>query len=196
MRHTNPTGDLSVVLDRALDLLLARLEKQRLGKVKHPSIRATGEKREQGLSQRTRKGYVLRDVRRAVFKRDGEQCTFVDERGRRCPSRAFLELDHREPRAAGGADDASNLTVKCRAHNMLSAERDFGREHIEEKKNQRKIHPRQCGHATEIALRALRGMGFKDREARRALAIVEQRPPNVRTPPVETLLREALFVLA
>ena len=79
---------------------------------------------------------------------------------------------------------------------MLSAERDFGREHIEQKKKQRKFHQRQRGYEVEVALRALCGMGFKDREARRALAIVEQRPPNVRPPPVATLLREALSVLA
>jgi hypothetical protein len=196
MRHTNPSGDLSVVLERALDLLLARLEKQRLGKAKNTSKPATGEKPEPGRCERTRRGYVPRAERRAVFERDGEQCTFIDDRGRRCPSRAFLELDHREPRAVGGADDASNLSVKCRAHNMLSAERDFGREHIDEKKNQRRFHTRQRGHDVEVALRALCGLGFKDREARRALAIVEQRPPDVRPPPVETLLREALSVLA
>jgi hypothetical protein len=196
MRHTNPSGDLSVVLDRAVDLLLARLEKQRLGKAKPPSKRAIDEKPEPKRSHKSRKGYVPRAVRRAVFERDGEQCTFVDDRGRRCPSRAFLELDHREPRAVGGADDASNLSVKCRAHNMLSAESDFGREHIEEKKNQKKLNPRQRGYDVEVALRALRGMGFKDRQVRRALAIVEQRPPNVRPPSVETLLREALSVLA
>jgi hypothetical protein len=196
MRHTNPSGGLSVVLDRALDLLLARLEKQRLGKAKHPSKPATGKKPAQARSERTRSGYVPRAERRAVFERDGEQCTFIDDRGRRCPSRAFLELDHREPRAVGGADDASNLSVKCRAHNMLSAERDFGREHMEQKKNQRKAHTRQRGHDVEVALRALCGMGFKDGEARRALAMVELRPPSVRPPPVETLLREALSVLA
>ena len=196
MRHTNPSGDLSLVLDRALDLLLARLEKQRLGKTRHPSNRATNGKPEAESGKRRQQGYVPRAVRRAVFERDGEQCTFVDDSGRRCPSRAFLELDHREPRAVGGADDVSNLSVKCRAHNMLSAERDFGRQHIEERKNQRKIHPRQCGYDAQVALRALCGMGFTDREARRALAVVEQRQPDSHPPALETVLREALSFLA
>jgi hypothetical protein len=196
MRHTNPSGDLSVVLDRALNLLLARLEKQRLGKARQPSNRATDGKPETALGKSNRQGYVPRAVRRAVFERDGEQCTFVDDRGRRCPSRAFLELDHREPRAVGGADDVANLSVKCRAHNMLSAERDFGRPHIEQKKNQRKIHPRQRGYDAQVALRTLCRMGFTDREARRALAIVEQRRPNSQPPALETVLREALSFLA
>jgi hypothetical protein len=110
-------------MERAFDALLLKLEKQRLGKAKRPL----------GSPPRSnaRPGDVPRAVRRAVFERDGERCTFVDENGRRCESRTWLELDHRFPRALGGADDASNLSVRCRAHNQLSAECMFGRKHIE-----------------------------------------------------------------
>jgi hypothetical protein len=135
-----------------------------------------------------------------VFERDGEQCTFVDEVGRRCESRTLLELDHRKARALGGTDDADNLSVRCRRHNGLSAERDFGRDYIErkktEKKSANKAHPRQRGYDDETALRALRGMGFKEGEARHALEFVRERWTGGRTPPMETLLREALSVLA
>jgi hypothetical protein len=73
-----------------------------------------------------------------VFARDGGQCTFLDRQGHRCPSRAFLELDHVESRALGGDDDVDNLRVRCRAHNQLHAEEVFGREHVA-----RMIHFRQ-----------------------------------------------------
>ncbi len=36
MRHRNPAGDLEIVLDASLDLLLAKLERERLGKVARP----------------------------------------------------------------------------------------------------------------------------------------------------------------
>jgi hypothetical protein len=36
MRHRNPAGDLAVVVERALDALLAQLEKERLGKTARP----------------------------------------------------------------------------------------------------------------------------------------------------------------
>jgi hypothetical protein len=126
MRHAHPSGDLSVLVEQAVDLLLAKLEKQRLARVtrNRPSS-----------SRSTRPGYVPRAVRRAVFERDGERCTFIDASGRRCESRTLLELDHSVPRARGGPDDARNVSVKCRAHNLLSAEEHFGREHIERKKN-------------------------------------------------------------
>ena len=208
MRHKNPSGDLALVLDRALDLLLAQLEKHRLGKTTRPSTKAP--------RKSTRPGYVPRAVRREVFARDGEQCGFVDQAGRRCPSKAFLELDHRNARALGGTDTADNLRVVCRRHNGLHAERVFGRDHIESKKDQRKNHTRQRGSDSANAslraassksvpdsmpsilaslLRALCGMGFKVGEARRALASVEDRWTDS-PPPIETLLREALSELA
>ena len=36
MRHRNPTGDLETILDASLALLLARLEKERIGKTRRP----------------------------------------------------------------------------------------------------------------------------------------------------------------
>jgi hypothetical protein len=129
MRHRNPSGDLAVVVEQALDALLDKLEKERLAKTNSPrraSIRTT------------KKGRVTAAVRREVFARDGGQCTFLDRQGHRCPSRAFLELDHVESRALGGDDDVDNLRVRCRAHNQLHAEEVFGREHVA-----RMIHFRQ-----------------------------------------------------
>ena len=123
MRHRNPSGDLAVVIEAAMDLLLAKLEKERLGKVKKPREprAATGAPGGRAISAR---------VRREVFERDGEQCTFVGDAGHRCPSRGHLELDHVEARALGGTNAASNLRVRCRAHNRLAAEEVFGKAHI------------------------------------------------------------------
>ena len=64
-----------------------------------------------------------------VFARAGHRCEWInEEKGERCPSRFKLEVDHRIPKALGGADDLSNLRVLCRAHNQMMAERVFGRE--------------------------------------------------------------------
>ena len=133
-------------------------------------------------------------VRREVFERDGEQCTSVDELGRRCPARAFLELDHRTPRALGGTGDATNLSVKCRRHNALAAERAFGREHIEKRKAGRKKRLLQRGYDDAVAARALRGLGFKNTEVRRALSTLEELWAGS-PPPLETILREAVGIL-
>ena len=133
-------------------------------------------------------------VRREVFERDGEQCTFVDALGRRCPARAFLELDHRTPRALGGTGDATNLSVTCRRHNSLAAERAFGREHIEKRKVGRKNRTLQRGYEDAVAARALRGLGFRDTEVRRALSTLEELWAGS-PPPLETILRETVGIL-
>ncbi|WP_394836772.1 HNH endonuclease [Pendulispora rubella] len=196
MRHANPSGDLAVIMDRALDLLLVELEKRRLGRTKRtPPKRA---------AKNTRPGYVTRAVRREVFERDGARCTFVDETGRRCESCTFLELDHIDPRARGGPDSASNLRIRCAAHNSLAAEHHFGRHHVERKKSEkravlresqpREIHPRQRVWKSDLALRALTIMGFKEPQARRALAIIDSRVAN-RSSSLETTLREAISIL-
>ena len=171
MRHRNPSGDLAPVLGAALDLLLAKLEKERLGKVKTPRPRSSPSP-PSPTSRTSRTRAVRAAVRREVFERDGEQCTFLSESGERCPSRGPLELDHVEPRALGGADGAPNLRVRCRAHNRLYAEQIFGKSHVAKQIDfrQRKLTP-----VLDRALRGLQNMGFRKTEAERALEVVANR---------------------
>ncbi|WP_394831353.1 hypothetical protein LVJ94_33070 [Pendulispora rubella] len=186
MRHVNPNGDISVIVERALDLLIGELEKRRLGKVNRPSSTTT--------NRNARPGYVTREVRRQVFERDGAQCTFRDEIGRRCESRAFLELDHVKARALGGSNGATNLRIRCKAHNALAAELDFGREHIAKKIAEKRMAPRQRDYESDMALGALTSLGFKEQQARRALARVKERWADM-PPPLETVLRETISLL-
>ena len=82
-------------------------------------------------SSTTRAVTIPQPERRAVFERDGLACTWVDADGTRCASRAWLELDHRQPRARGGSSEAENLRILCRAHNQLAAELEYGRAHMD-----------------------------------------------------------------
>ncbi len=124
MRHRNPSGSLETILDAALDVLIEKVEKERLGKVAKPRL----ERDRPGPTKTT--GRIARATRREVFARAGGQCSFVDGQDRRCPSRSFLELDHVQSRALGGSDEASNLRLLCRAHNRLHAEQVFGKRHV------------------------------------------------------------------
>ena len=65
-------------------------------------------------------------VRRAVWARDGGQCTFESDTGHRCACRRGVELDHVRPVAKGGESTEDNLRLRCRAHNQYTAEREFG----------------------------------------------------------------------
>src|SRR5262249_829750 len=65
LAHQIPNGDLSAIVERAVDLLLEKLERQRLGKSKRPRATKGGVTRA-GSAPRTSKrpGYVSRAVRR------------------------------------------------------------------------------------------------------------------------------------
>ncbi|MFI5371623.1 MAG: hypothetical protein ACHQ52_08700 [Candidatus Eisenbacteria bacterium] len=114
--HAVPSGDLAAVLDRALDALIPRLEQRRFA--------ATARTRPGRRSTRAR--CIPAHVRRAVWQRDGGQCTFVSESGHRCEARTRLEFDHVDPVARGGRSTVDGMRLRCRAHNQYAAERMFG----------------------------------------------------------------------
>ncbi len=70
--------------------------------------------------------YIPAAVRRAVYARDGGQCTYRDARGRRCSAREHLHFHHRIPYAHGGDHSVDNVALLCRAHNRFLAEIDYG----------------------------------------------------------------------
>jgi hypothetical protein len=79
---------------------------------------------------RQRGRHVPAALRRAVFERDEGRCTFRSDSGQRCRETAHLELHHLVPFARGGEHRLENVTLRCRAHNALAAEQDFGRHFV------------------------------------------------------------------
>lgn len=86
---------------------------------------------ELGAAPCQRGRHVPAAVKREVFARDAGCCGYVDARGERCGERRYLELHHLTPFAQGGEHVASNLALRCAAHNALAAEEDFGRSVVE-----------------------------------------------------------------
>ena len=117
-----PGADLASVVEAAVTEKLERLEAKRFGKTKNP--RKSHEQAETSSGSR----YVSAPVRRVVYERDGGQCTFVDKTGRRCTARERLKYHHHEPYSFGGDRSADNIFLMCTTHNALMAERDFGRD--------------------------------------------------------------------
>jgi hypothetical protein len=75
--------------------------------------------------------HVPAAVRRAVWDRDRARCAYLDDRGERCRETSGLEIHHRHAHSLGGLATLGNLELRCRAHNTLAAEQDFGREHMD-----------------------------------------------------------------
>ena len=107
---------MAEIFDRALTVLLADLRKRRHA--------ATSRPRSPHRPSRTGR-HVAAAVKREVWARDGGQCAFVGAAGR-CTERGFLEYHHVIPFADGGETDASNLPLRCRAHNAFEEQRWSG----------------------------------------------------------------------
>ena len=148
LRHKNPSGNLSEVLDQALDALIVSLEKAKFAATERPRARREAANfvgGSPGVAGR-RSRYVPAEVKRAVWQRDGGQCTFVGANGHRCPARTFLEFDHVEAFARGGEATVEGMRLLCRAHNQYAAERTFGEGFMRQKRE-------RAQHATEEPLR-------------------------------------------
>src|SRR3990172_5573611 len=76
--HALMNQDLASVIEAAVNEKLEKLEAKRFGKTRKPS-KSLEETDTSGSSR-----YVQAAVKRIVWKRDGGQCTFVGEGGRRC----------------------------------------------------------------------------------------------------------------
>jgi 5-methylcytosine-specific restriction endonuclease McrA len=117
--------DLTSVIEAAVTETLARLEAKRFGLVAAPR-KSLAETDTLPYSR-----HLPAAVRRAVRRRDGEQCTFVLLDGSRCPERRGLEFHHRHPYGRGGTHEPDNVCLMCRQHNAYAAEVDYGKERIE-----------------------------------------------------------------
>jgi 5-methylcytosine-specific restriction endonuclease McrA len=113
LRHVVPNGDLAIVVDRALTLLVRELERTKF---------AETPRQRQANGSETGSRHIPAEVRRRVWRRDGGRCAFVGAEGR-CTERGFLEFHHLVPYADGGESVVENLELRCRAHNAYEAAR-------------------------------------------------------------------------
>jgi hypothetical protein len=123
LRHTVPNGDPAIIVERALALLVEHLEKVKCAATPQP-------RPSKGVASTSR--HIPAAVRREVWKRDDGRCAFVGALGR-CTQRGFLEFHHVVPFAVGGSADATNIQLRCRAHNAYEADLFFGADVVRER---------------------------------------------------------------
>jgi hypothetical protein len=127
LRREIPNGDAGAIVERALSLLLAKVEKSKFAATSklrpRRAIRpGTDEARTPAPTSRD----IPSDVQRAAWRRDGGQCGFVSKDGVRCKERSFLEFHHVKAHALGGPATLDNISLRCRRHNQYEAELVFG----------------------------------------------------------------------
>ncbi|HEU5075834.1 MAG TPA: hypothetical protein VFU02_16690, partial [Polyangiaceae bacterium] len=151
LAHQVPNGDPAAIVERALAVLLTEVHKRKTGitakprahkppapvapqpdRTRSPTETRTETETETETETPTattsarRTRHIEVALRRDVWPREGGRCGFVGEDGRRCNETRGLEFAHRQPWAKGGAHSAMNLGLRCRAHNALEADRDYG----------------------------------------------------------------------
>jgi hypothetical protein len=146
LQHELPGRDVVEVQRRALKLLVCKLRQRKYAASERPRRKAPEPEQETLAREpklaRARHGapklaqadrYIPAAVRRCVWQRDEGRCTYIDARGQRCREEAGLEFHHQHPHARRGPPSIENITLRCRSHNTLAAEQDFGRDVIREK---------------------------------------------------------------
>jgi hypothetical protein len=125
LRREIPDGDPGAIFDRALVLLLEKVERKKLGATARPRRRPSIRPGTDNPGDR-RSRHIPNEVKRVVSKRDAGQCAFVSPDGRRCTQRAFLEFHHIQPFEKQGPATVENISLRCRAHNVYESELVFG----------------------------------------------------------------------
>jgi hypothetical protein len=136
LRREIPGGDPGTIFDRALTVLLEKVERTKLATVKprpKPAIRPGTDKEvrtpavpSHQMPPAPPSRTVPRAVKREVWRRDAGQCAFVSPTGRRCAESTFLEFHHVQPYAKQGPATVANISLRCWRHNQYEAELIFG----------------------------------------------------------------------
>jgi hypothetical protein len=117
LSHAIPNGDLSAVIERAVDLLIERVEKERFAQTKLPRRGRGLDRSDSGRSSKSRalqarvREHIANATKRQIVARDGLRCTFVGSDGQRCTATKFTQIHHEEPWARGGGETADNLRI-------------------------------------------------------------------------------------
>lgn len=104
--HIEPRGPWPRILDLMADDVI---------KKRDPATQASARTWALSNNGKPLKGKRLRAF---IFSRDKGKCQQMNPDGTICGSTFQLEIDHIQPKFAGGSDEAENLRLLCRAHNQ------------------------------------------------------------------------------
>jgi hypothetical protein len=133
-QRTKRACDLEAVLDAMADFYLERqdpvVKSERI--LKKPSLRKEAEKDTKKKvdpsgdnatnSIRYNRLRLTSETKHRVNQRDQSQCTHIDNLGRRCSNKRWVEIHHVVPVSHGGDNRLENLTTLCHTHHRMTHE--------------------------------------------------------------------------
>ena len=117
LSHRLPDASMASLLNELADLALKSVEPAR-----KPVSKCTATSKSAQEPQSKNPRYIPQKLKTELFQKAGGCCQYVDsETGRRCESRAYLQVDHRTPVVFGGTAHSENLRILCAVHNQYEA---------------------------------------------------------------------------
>jgi hypothetical protein len=114
LRHRVTSGDVAAILEKAVDLLIEKVKKERFAVGRKPRKDSTPK---DGLASSR---HVPASNGRHVYSRDEGRCAFVDERGKMCAETGML------------------VRLACWSHNQYLAQQRCGRDFMERARTSRR----------------------------------------------------------
>ena len=106
--HINPNMSKDEILRRLADFYFKKNRKKRKSP---PAAKA---------------GPLAPAMKEFILERDGYRCTHPG-----CGATHQIEVDHIQPQNFGGTNDPENLRALCKTHNLMHAERCYGKKKME-----------------------------------------------------------------
>ncbi len=129
LSHRKDQRNLPSIVKTAVKDYVAKLKKERFGLGAKPRAAKPAV-----VDERPATRHVPVAMVRETVEKHGLQCTFVSADGHRCGGRAFLQIEHVEGFARTGEHSPETLDVHCATHNLLAAERMYGRDFMDQKR--------------------------------------------------------------
>lgn len=153
--HRVPDGDPALIVEKALQALLEQSLKEKASQTKRPrEPRETTANTPRVEEEKNASRTIPAAVRRAVWARDEGRCAFVSATGHRCATDRCLEFHHVKPWARGGTHGVDNIELRCRAHNQLQAERDYGRLSMDSRRGKHRVEEKRVRYERVVTVRA------------------------------------------
>ncbi len=115
LAHSHPNMSMAEAISLLCDMAIQKLDPAEKAKEQKRTEKTRTEK----SSAPDIKRRITAGERRQVWKRAGSQC-------RNCGSTHALQIDHIQPKALGGSDEAENLRLLCRPCNQRAAINSLG----------------------------------------------------------------------